>query len=457
MTDSISDNQKEPFAPPGEVNNCADTSEFSMSVDIAAIKPKNNRKGKNLKILLFISIILTVAVSCLIYYIIDEKNIVARGTSVNIGKRLTFDIGGKNYTDAIITMNEMVNTYLDSSISLSDSSKITNTQLKDIGVSINSQTAEKDIENNIYGPYIYDSVMKHLQNNIKIPIIKDVTIDKTKFDMFINNSLAFIEKPAQDASLSVDKKGELLIAEEVIGTTIDKEKLKEDIISAVKENTLEIKIPVSDVIPKVTEASIKNLMPAKLISTFSSNYGGSDGGRKENIRLGASFINNILLKPGEEFEFWKYMGEPVASRGFKPATIYQNGKVAIGIGGGLCQVSTTLYNSALLADLSIVERSPHGLPVHYVPLGLDATVAIGSFTLRFVNNTEKYLLIKSNTDRNIITFSIYGDIPEGKSLKVYSKIIGHNTADAYRDVYMNGTLIRHDFLGRSNYKDPSTE
>ena len=194
------------------------------------------------------------------------------------------------------------------------------------------------------------------------------------------------------------------------------------------------------------------MMPSKIVSTYTSYYGGSDEGRKENIRLGAAFINNILLKPGDEFEFWKYIGETTYERGFKMAGVYQNGRPASGMGGGLCQVSTTLYNAALLADLKITERSPHSLPVHYVPLGLDATVSTGIHTLRFVNNTPNYILIKSKTDANNITFEILGIPVDGKTVKVYSKNVSGNAADAYKDIYMNEELVEHEYLGRSKYR-----
>jgi vancomycin resistance protein YoaR len=84
---------------------------------------------------------------------------------------------------------------------------------------------------------------------------------------------------------------------------------------------------------------------------------------------------------------------------------------------------------------------------------LDATVSYGYRTLKFRNNTGKYLLIKSNTDGRTLTFSIYGWMPEGKKVKVYTKVAGHNTAEAYRTAYMDGELVRTDYLGRDKYKD----
>lgn len=411
------------------------------------------RTDRYAKIAIVILIICTFLVSFLIHYVNSVQNNVAANTSITIGNIIDEDIEDLPFDTAVAKVNKLTDEYLNNTINISDGSKAVIAKLKDIGVTLNTTHVLDNVKSSLYSPYIVDSISKHIGYQKKIHIVEDVRIDESKLNSFIEISLKYIEKQAQDASLSINKEsGQLEIKEEALGRTLDRQKLKDDIVRAVKDYKLYIKIPTTDVTPKLTSDNMKDLMPKDLMATFSSNYGGSDWGRKENVKLGAALINNTLLKPGEEFEFWKYVGNPTAARGFKLAGIFLNNKPALGIGGGLCQVSTTLYNAALLADLKITERSPHSLPIGYVPLGLDATVAYGGHTLKFVNNTDKYILIKSSTNGIIITFSIYGTWPDGKTVKVYTKSAGYKAADSYRAVYMNGNQVGQDYLGRSRYR-----
>lgn len=402
--------------------------------------------GMALMLLLFIS------VSVLLYYVTSEQTKVANGTTVSIGDKLNESIGDIECNSAVDKTNKLIEDYLDKNINLTDPAKTVTVKLKDLGVSINIESAVRDIKDSLYTPYIIDSIQRHKDFSKNIPLVTDVKIDSVMLESFIINSLNHIEKKPVNADLFVNNKGEIEIKPDVLGCTLDKQKLIDNIISSVKEYNLESKTPTKDVTAELNSVTIKDLIPTKTISSYSTYYGGSDWGRKINVELGAKLINNALLKPGEEFEYWKYVGETTFERGFKLAGVYINGRLATGIGGGLCQVSTTLYNAALLADLEITERSAHGLPVYYVPLGLDATVSEGWYSLRFVNNTKKYMLIKSSMDGATLTFSIQGDMPEGKTVKIYAYNIGPKAADSYRDVYMNGKLIRHDHLGRDYYK-----
>ncbi len=128
-------------------------------------------------------------------------------------------------------------------------------------------------------------------------------------------------------------------------------------------------------------------------SSFQTWFGG--GGRGHNIRLAAQSINNYLLAPGELFSFNRATGPRTSERGYQQAPIIVGGSVVPGYGGGVCQVSSTLYNTVKKADLEIVERFPHSRPVDYVPRGRDATVS-DFLDFKFRNNTEEYLLIKTS-------------------------------------------------------------
>lgn len=129
--------------------------------------------------------------------------------------------------------------------------------------------------------------------------------------------------------------------------------------------------------------------------------------RTENIRLAAKALDGKILAPGERFSFNQSVGERTAQAGYKEALIIEGDSFTPGLGGGVCQVSSTLYNAVILAHLEIIERHPHSLPISYVPPGQDATVAYPELDFKFKNNTKAYILIRSSVEGNSLTFKLY--------------------------------------------------
>ena len=171
-----------------------------------------------------------------------------------------------------------------------------------------------------------------------------------------------------------------------------------------------------------------DLKPKDIVvkSRFQTSYSLSSNERKNNIKLASTSINNYFLEVGAEFSFNKVVGERTEKRGYKNAKIISQGKFIDGIGGGVCQVSTTLYNAVLLADLEITEWHPHSLPVSYVLPSFDAMVNSSTSDLRFINNTKNPIIINSFADNDKIEIIIYGEqnkfLIERKS-EVVSEII----------------------------------
>ena len=157
-----------------------------------------------------------------------------------------------------------------------------------------------------------------------------------------------------------------------------------------------------------------DLHPQELMlrSAFYTSYGNSSKERKHNIYLAAQALDNTFIDVGGEFSFNDTVGPRTQARGYKKAKIIFNGAFIDGIGGGVCQVSSTLYNAALLSDLLITEYHSHSLPVSYVALSFDAMVNSGSADLRFINNTHNPVIIKTSADGSKLKISIYGEPPE---------------------------------------------
>lgn len=154
-----------------------------------------------------------------------------------------------------------------------------------------------------------------------------------------------------------------------------------------------------------------DLKPQNIVvrAEFFTSYPASSDERKHNIKLAASAINGFFLDVGAEFSFNETVGERSREKGYKQAKIIYNGKFTDGIGGGVCQVSTTLYNAALLAGLKITEFHPHSLPVSYIAPSFDAMVNSSCADLRFVNNTHNPVIIETSADDAVLRVKIHGE------------------------------------------------
>ena len=163
---------------------------------------------------------------------------------------------------------------------------------------------------------------------------------------------------------------------------------------------------IQETAPAITESSLKRV--DTLLASFHTDFGSSSENRRHNVSLAASHINGTLLAPGQVFSYNDVVGPREPNLGWRDAPTYQDGQVVPGPGGGVCQVSTTLYNAVLRANLPVVMRSHHSMPVHYVEPGRDATVAYGDIDFRFKNNTNAPLLISSPPKDGTLTFNLYG-------------------------------------------------
>ncbi len=158
--------------------------------------------------------------------------------------------------------------------------------------------------------------------------------------------------------------------------------------------------------PLMAAVTAADLAAAQPAGSYATTILDASPGRMENIRLTAALINNAAVAPGAEFSFNSRTGEPTRERGFRPATVFVAGGHGEEVGGGMCQVSSTLYNAVLAAGLAVTERHPHSQPVSYVPPGRDATTYTDK-DLRFVNTTRRTLVLRSFVAGRKLTVDIF--------------------------------------------------
>jgi vancomycin resistance protein YoaR len=246
----------------------------------------------------------------------------------------------------------------------------------------------------------------------------------------------------KDAELKVEN-NTVTVVPHVIGRSIDKQELIKIIDELSKTENTEKVLPVIFVKPKLTtEEASANLFKDTLYTSNTQFYTGTknDANRGENIRIAVSKINGKILAPGETFSFNGTVGNRTEEGGYKVAHTYVGGKVVDGIGGGICQVSTTLYNAVLFSDLDVVERTNHMFTVGYVPLGRDAAVSFGDVDFKFKNSTNWPIKLEGwVTNDNKIIFSIKGknDNP-GKTIEIYHSTV--KTLD-FKTVYVDDPAV----------------
>lgn len=226
---------------------------------------------------------------------------------------------------------------------------------------------------------------------------------------FIEDECMQFEKKAKEASISADGSGGFDLTEGVTGQVINVEesvKIVQDYIGGGWQGgsgSVELSVELDE--PKGSAKELETIHD--LLGTYTTPYG-STAGRNKNVERAAELINDHVLYPGETFSVAEHLVPFTAENGYELAPEYSMGTVVQGYGGGVCQVSTTLYNALLRAELEIVERHNHTMSVSYVPPSMDAAIAEGLMDLVFCNNQETPILISGYAYGGELTFSIWG-------------------------------------------------
>jgi vancomycin resistance protein YoaR len=270
-------------------------------------------------------------------------------------------------------------------------------------------------------------------------------------------------------------KGAIFAVKEKTRLQVDAKALQAAVMESLPLRS-EFDVPVIEapkVVPDDQLSRIKHV-----IGSYSTNFSAGNRPRSRNIQLAASFFDGRVLMPGQSISYNDTVGRRTTARGFKPAGVYINGRHDTGIGGGICQVSTTLYNAALFANLGIKQRQCHSLPVPYVPLGRDATVDYGNIDLVLVNTTEAPIAIVSEYKPGSLTFRVLGEQVPGQKVKVSQgkiafrdrgvrtvvdrrlapgarRVIESGSAarsvSSWRTVFKGGKIVKTEPLGTSYY------
>ncbi len=300
--------------------------------------------------------------------------------------------------------------------------------------------------------------------------VEKIQAEKVDADKFYEE----LSAPARNAEYKFED-GEVCVVDEKVQVIVDKQKIEQALASETEGYTLTVETKL----PEVTAAELREKLFRDTLGTFSSNFATSTAARANNVILTANRINGYILMPGDVFSYDKTIGSRTVANGYREAGVYVGNKVESGIGGGICQTSSTLYSAALYANLEIVSRTSHSLPVSYMPAGMDATIAEGYIDLKIRNNTEYPVKIEAIVNGRKITCSILGVSVPGQTIEIvhstvstsqpqtertedaaipkgYKQIINKGapgyTVASSRIVKMNGEVVKTEKLTRSVYR-----
>lgn len=330
----------------------------------------------------------------------SSENVIHKGITVDGVK-----VGGLTRGEASEVLEQKIDNI--HPISLTYKTKSWTEKPRSLGVQIDIQRTVEDA----YQSTRRDGLFKRVRENLKTEtgITKPVKteINQNRLSTFLTGISHQIARPPQNPRVWATDNS-LNISSEKPGIMLDREKTKDKIISSISTKSRTAELQVQKIEPEFTKEELKGLKPA---GAFTTNVRHEDTNRFHNIKVATNLINGTILKPNEVFSFNSVANNEKTQKLYKVGTVLVNQAPKKAVGGGICQVSSTLYNAALQSGLKVVERRHHSIPVDDgVPLGRDAAVSRGTEDLKFKNNNSISVVTgKFVGDR--ITFKIFSQKP----------------------------------------------
>ncbi|MGE5328728.1 MAG: VanW family protein [Deltaproteobacteria bacterium] len=324
---------------------------------------------------------------------------------------------------------------------------------------------------------IYDSIALLISGkNIQVPVDFNRNMLNQKLQVIAKE----INAPAKNAWITVDSDGRLIKNPDKPGVKMDSEKtinLIKESISVMPDQS--IKIAVIKDKPKYTMNDIKNINGE--IGRAETIFNQGQANRASNIRNALAKINGTIMLDGEVFSLNQVLGPRVSDNGYKDAPVILNDELVPGMGGGVCQVATTLYKASLQGCLQIIERKHHSFPPVYIPAGQDATIAGDYIDFKMKNNLKSTIFIRSINKGNKIVVSLYSQKPDdGRKVKIESQVLevvepgpqqiikdgslesgavrteraekkGYKVA-VFRNIYINNNLLKRELISSDVYR-----
>lgn len=320
-------------------------------------------------------------------------------------------VGGMTEVQATEAVESYMESLADTQFTLTADDKSVTATAADLGVEWANPVIVKDAADvgrtgNLIERYKSKKDLEH--ENLVFDIA--YTADKEKVKSFLETNTQDMNQEAVNYGLTREN-GEFTITDGQNGVAVDVDKSADEIVAYIEDSWTQseasLELAASVVEPQGTKEQLERV--TDVLGTFTTDFGTSSAGRAQNVRNGASKINGTVLYPGEQFSVYEAVNPFTAENGYELAGSYENGTTVQTYGGGICQVSTTLYNAVIRAELAIDERFCHSMIVSYVKPSMDAAIAGTYKDLKFTNKYDFPIYIEGYTSGMQITFTVYGE------------------------------------------------
>ena len=343
---------------------------------------------------------------------------------INPGVRvMDIDLGGLNKADGLARLTGLESSFRAAKVPLRYQGWNWILPLEDMGLKINKEAVvAAALQAGNEG-----SRFKRWQDRSQIEkngltLQPDIEFDQDKLARQVRVLAAEVIVEPVEASFKISAGDRVSVALSQNGIDPDLDKLKKDIAEVLYKNKQEVALCLVPCAPAQTAAALESMKVNGLLAGYTTKFDTAKVNRTYNIAVAAQALDGLLVMPGQVVSFNEVVGPRSSETGYKMAPVIINDEFVDDIGGGICQVSTTLFNTALLANLEIEERSSHSLPVSYVPIGRDATVSYGSLDFKFSNNTADYLYLKTTVQGEYITIKIFGNTVYKRDVTIESEV-----------------------------------
>ncbi|MDP4146447.1 MAG: VanW family protein [Bacillota bacterium] len=383
--------------------------------------------------------------------------------------------------DEDLIKNQYINPLMKKSINIEVNNKTYKLQFSKAIKNYNIQSVVYSTANLEARPSVYEK-SKLLQKSPAELYSVNFVYDENYIKDYIGNIKKDVDKEAINASIKKDGNGSITVNPDAKGYKLNEAKLEEEIKDKIKyrnSRDMVIKAPVSESAAVITSDKLSDINT--MITSFSTSFSSSSDERCHNIDLASSSINGKVIMPNEIFSFNDCVGERTKERGYMMAPVLVDNRVDSGIGGGICQVSSTLYNAVLMAGMQPIERTHHSLPSSYVELGLDSTVDWNDIDFKFKNTISYPIYIEAYTENKNLYINIYSNsslvkrkyvisndvyetippetksvedpnLPEGKIVFLQKASSGYKVK-VTRDTYENGNLVSSELISDDLYPE----
>lgn len=365
------------------------------------------------------------------------------------------DIGGQTVEEATVELQPVITLTENRNIELTAGDQHWFFSPKELGIRLDlKRTLQSAYSVGRTGRFTERSkeLYRLIDTGNNLPLILDV--DEARLDQVLQYIGRDVNIDPQNADFKFGESRATVVKPSSLGTKMLIEESKSKIKAAISIGLNKTELVMLPVEPKLSEKVINGFGNLDIIAQFTTEFDETDTNRTNNVVQAAENLHGTVINPGEMFSFNQVVGHRGVEEGYKEAKVIVDKKFVTDVGGGVCQVSTTLYNAALLADMSIVERTEHSRPVKYIPPGRGATVAYGHIDLKIRNPLDAPVLVLNKVDSGKLTVYLLGKRLAGKKVTIettdYSEIEPKVIEKVSSSVY-EGQRI-HEVQGSPGYQ-----